>query len=407
MHSNHAIMKNRINRRGFLKSTLIGTSGTIIGASSLNAAGKGVSYDDKKIITRKLGNTGIELPIVSMGAMRSGNPGLIKAAKMAGIIHFDTAHRYQNGKNEVMLGKILKEFPRDSYVIATKIRPADYDRKTGTIGPGATKEKLMEKINTSLERLQTDYVDILYFHGVGSRKAALHELMLDVFTTIKKQGKAKHIGLATHSNEPEVIQTAIDTDLYEVVLAAFNFKQSHAEEIKKMIALAYEKGVGIIGMKTMAGAFRDKDRTDPINCKAALKWVLQNPGVTTVIPGMVNIEQLAENMSVIEDLKLTEEEEKHLEEVKLSAGLYCDGCGECLTACKMNLPVNDIMRAYMYTYGYKQIEKAYSLLADYDIPENPCSGCTECPVICSKGFNVHKKITDVARLRRIPGDFIV
>ena len=400
-------MTQRINRRGFLKSTLIGTSGTIFGASSLAAAGKNVSAGDIKMITRKLGNTGIELPIVSMGAMRSGNPGLIRAAKKAGIVHFDTAHRYQGGKNEVMLGEILNEHPRDSFIISTKIRPDDYDRSTGTIGPGATKKGLLEKFDTSLERLKMDYVDILYFHGVGSRKAATNELILDVFTTIKNQGKAKHIGLATHSNEPEVVQTAIDTDIYEVVLTAFNFRQSHAEEIKEKIAQASEKGIGIIGMKTMAGAFKDKDRTEPINCKAALKWVLQNPGVTTVIPGIVNTDQLVENMSVMKNLTLTEDEKKDLEEAKLSAGLYCDGCRECLAHCKKNLPVNEIMRAYMYTYGYSQVEKAYSLLADNDIPEDPCSSCIDCTVRCTKGFNVREKIADITRLRSIPRDFIV
>ena len=250
-------MKNKFNRRGFLKSTIIGTSGTIIGASSVIASEKSAALDNKKIITRKLGNTGIELPIVSMGSVRSGNPNLVKVAIEAGIMHFDTAYRYQRGQNEIILGEILKEYPRNSFIISTKIRPDDYDRKTGIIGPGATKEELLKKIETSLNRLQMEYVDILYFHGASSKKAAVNELMIDVFTTIKKQGKAKHIGLSTHSNEPEVIQAAIDNSIYEVVLTAINFKQDHVGEIKKKIDQASKKGIGIIGMKTMAGGYRD------------------------------------------------------------------------------------------------------------------------------------------------------
>ena len=61
----------------------------------------------------------------------------------------------------------------------------------------------------------------------------------------------------------------------------------------------------------------------------------------------------------------------------------------------------------MYTYGYSQIEKAYSLLADYDIPPDPCGNCTECPVICKKGFIVQERISDVTRLKSIPKDFII
>ena len=213
--------------------------------------------------------------------------------------------------------------------------------------------------------------------------------------------------MSTHSNEPEVIQAAIDNSIYEVVLTAINFKQDHVGEIKKKIDQASKKGIGIIGMKTMAGGYRDKERTQPINCKAALKWVLQDPNVHTTIPGMSSIDEISENMSVMENLNLTEEEEKHLDEIKLSADLYCNGCKECLAGCKKNLPVNDIMRVFMYTYGYNQIEKAHSLLADYNIPENPCENCTDCPVICRKGFNVHEKISDITRLKSIPKDFII
>ncbi|UCH15474.1 MAG: aldo/keto reductase [Bacteroidales bacterium] len=398
--------RNNIGRRNFLKSAIIGASGTVAGVSSLASPAKINYTENAKIITRKLGNTGIELPIVSMGVMRADNPNLVRASIKAGINHFDTAYVYGRGNNELMLGEVLKEYPRDSVIIGTKIRPDHYDRSTGTYGPELTKESIFEKFETSLERLQTDYVDILYLHGVKTKKAILNETIVDAFSEIKKQGKAKHLGISTHSNEPEVIQAVIDGSIYNIVLTAINFKQDHINEIKEKIALASKKGIGIIGMKTMAGAFIDREKTKPINCKAALKWVLQDTNVHTTIPGITNIEQLTENISVMENLKLTEEEKKHLEEARLSAGLYCDGCRECVPGCKKKLPVNDIMRAYMYTYGYIQIDKAHSLLTDTGIPENPCEGCTDCTVTCRKGFDIQGKIADVARLKTVPKDFI-
>jgi len=398
--------RQKIGRRNFLKSAIIGASGTIAGASSIASPAKISDFENMKIITRKLGNTGIEVPVVSMGVMRADNPNLVRAVLKAGIKHFDTAHGYQGGNNELMLGEVFKEYPRDSFIIGTKISPDGYDRSTGTYGPGLTKEGIIEKFETSLKRLQMDYVDILYLHGVRIKETILNEIIADAFTEIKKQGKAKHLGISTHSNEPEVIQAIIDSDIYEIVLTAINFKQGHVGEIKEKIALAAEKGIGIIGMKTMAGAFIDRDRTMPINCKAALKWVLQDPNVHTTIPGITNIEQLTENISVMENLNLTEEEKNHLEAAGLSAGLYCDGCMECIAKCKKKLPVNDIMRAFMYTYGYNQFDKAYTLLDEIDIPENPCDDCSDCPVMCRKGFNIREKIADIARLRTVPRDFI-
>jgi aryl-alcohol dehydrogenase-like predicted oxidoreductase len=398
--------RQKIGRRNFLKSAIIGASGTLAGASAIASQAKISDSENPKIITRKLGNTGIEVPVVSMGVMRSDNPNLVRAALKAGIKLFDTAHGYQGGNNEIMLGEVFKEYPRDSFIIETKIGPDHYDRATGTYGPGLTKESIIEKFETSLERLQMDYVDILYLHGGRSEKQILNKTVTDAFTEIKKQGKARHLGVSTHSNEPDVIQAIIDSDTYEIVLTAINFKQDHINQIKEKIALAAKKGIGIIGMKTMAGAFIDRERTMPINCKAALKWVLQDPNVHTTIPGITNIEQLTENMSVMENLNLTEEEKNHLEAARLSAGIYCDGCMECIAKCKKKLPVNDIMRAFMYTYGYNQFDKAYALLNEINIPENPCEDCSDCTVMCRKGFNVHDKIADIARLRKVPRDFI-
>jgi aryl-alcohol dehydrogenase-like predicted oxidoreductase len=398
--------RQKIGRRNFLKSAIIGASGTIAGASTIASPGETSNSENTKIITRKLGNTGIEVPIVSMGVMRADNPNLVRAALKTGIKFFDTAHGYQGGNNEVMLGEVFKDYPRDSFIIGTKIGPDHYNRETGTYGPELTKESIIEKFEISLERLQMDYVDILYLHGGRSEKQILNKIVTDAFTEIKKQGKARHLGVSTHSNEPEVVQIIMDSGIYEVVLTAINFKQDHIDQLKEKIALAAEKGIGIIGMKTMAGAFMDREKTMPINCKAALKWVLQDPNVHTTIPGITNIEQLAENISVMENLKLTEEEKNHLKEAGLTAGLYCDGCMECIAKCKKKLPVNDIMRAFMYTYGYNQFDKAYTLLNEIDIPENPCDNCSECPVICRKGFNIRDKIADVVRLKTVPRDFI-
>ena len=150
----------------------MGTTGALISTTAL--AKQHHSKDTEPVIIRRqLGKTGIEIPIVSFGVMRSDNPSLVKSAFQKGFVHFDTAHGYQEGRNETMLGEFFKDVPRESFVLATKVSPDDVNRETGELGPGATKENILTKFDLSLKRLQLKYVDILYFHGVSNPENCL------------------------------------------------------------------------------------------------------------------------------------------------------------------------------------------------------------------------------------------
>ena len=400
---------NGFDRRRFLKSSLLGTSSALLAVPALgqmSSVPTQASASKKKLITRKLGKTGIELPIVSFGVMRADNPALVKAALDAEIVMFDTAHGYQRGKNEEMLGEVLKDRKRESFVLATKVPPEETDRNTGILKPASTAKAFLDKLDISLKRLKLDYVDILYVHGISTRDAALFPAMIEAVTSAKKSGKAKHVGLSTHQNEPTVIEAAIESGVYEVVLTSVNFKQDHYFKVKEAIATAAKAGIGIVAMKTMAGGFHDKERTKPIDCKAALKFVLQDENITTAIPGNTNFDHLATNVSVNTDLAMTDDEKASLVIGKSESGLYCQGCKHCMPNCPMGLPIPDIMRAYMYTYGYKQPEMAQSLLSSLDLQNNPCSDCGHCTAVCAKGFNVADRIADVSRLLDVPAEFL-
>jgi uncharacterized protein len=392
-----------VSRRSFIRTSAVGVGAAVLASAAPASVLPG---DDKKtpkkLITRKLGNTGIELPVVSMGVMRADNPGLVKAALEAGMVHLDTAHGYQKGKNEEMLGEVLKTYPRDSFVISTKITPEG----SPSSDPAQLKAAYLAKLDLSLKRLQMPYVDILYLHGPSSRDVALAPPFLEALKEAKASGKAKHLGISTHKNEPEVIQAAIDSGVYEVVLTSLNFRQDHYPEMKKAIAAAAKAGIGIVAMKTMAGGFWDKDRTKPVNCTAALKFVLQDENVCTAIPGITTFEHLAENAAVNENLGMSAVEREALSLGKPEGGLYCQGCEHCTAGCTKGLPIPELMRAYMYTYGYANAAMGHELLAELDLGSNPCGDCGRCTAVCSKGFNVSEKIADISRLVDVPYEFI-
>jgi predicted aldo/keto reductase-like oxidoreductase len=369
--------------------------------------------DDNKIpsskfIYRTLGKTGIKLPIVSMGVMNADNPNLVKAALDAGIAHLDTAHGYQGGRNEEMIGQVIKDYPRDSYVLATKVVADKQDRKTGFFTEETKPGPFIEKFEISLERLGLEYVDILYLHSVVTKEAVMFEPILKTMLDLKKSGKTKFIGVSTHRNEPEVIRAVADSNVYDVVLTAYNFRQPHIKEMDSALAYAAKAGIGTVAMKTQAGVFWDKERQKQINMKAALKWALSNENIHTSIPGFTTFDQMNLDLSVMEDLKLTPEEKADLDlgnEMGMN-GLFCEQCGVCVPQCQKSLDIPTMMRSYMYAYGYKNYQAARETLTLAGTDDNDCADCTTCTVNCQMGFAVRDRITDISRLRNIPPEFL-
>jgi hypothetical protein len=302
-----------------------------------------------------------------------------------------------------MIGEVLKGRPRDSYVIATKaILPND--KITGLYTEEATEEAFLKKVDNSLKNLGLDYVDVYYLHNVWKRESALYEPALKAMEKVKKAGKARFVGITTHMNEPEVIHAAVDSKIYDVILTTYNFQQKYYAEVRDAIARASQAGIGIVAMKAIRGATQQGPTIK--NIPASFKWILQDPNVHTIIAGFTTFEHINIDLAVMENPTLTDDEKRDLQKEASVSGLYCQGCRQCLGQCLEHLPIPDLMRAYMYTYDYRNLVHAQDLILSLNLPARVCEDCTLCPVKCSIGFNVSKKIRDVVRLREVPTEFI-
>ena len=400
--------KKEIGRRDFLKSSLASVGGFVYLSSAdkpLQEKLEAKKKTEKRFPYRVLGKTGIRMPVITMGVMNTDNPNLVRAALDAGMYHLDTASTYQRGTNEAMIGEVLKGRPRDSFAISTKARLPG-DRKTGAIFPEGTEDDFTKKIDTSLKNLGLDYVDIYHHHGIQGREAALFEPVLKALDKAKKAGKIRFPGITTHRNEPEVIRAAIESKVYDVVLPAYNYRQQHAPEMRKAIAEAAKAGLGVIAMKAIGGNVGGSYAEKTIDARAGLKWTLQDPNVHTVIAGFTTFDQMKLDLEVMKDITLTQSEKDHLRQAAQAPGLYCQGCGQCLGQCARNLPIPDLMRAYMYVYGYRNLVEAQDLLFSLNLPADLCADCSSCPIKCSNRWDVSTRIRDVARLREVPPDFV-
>ncbi len=367
---------NELKRRMFLKQGLTGLAavGAVPGALKAAALGAATAAPAAaKPIVRTLGRTGLQVPVVSMGVMNADNPAVVQAALETGIVMLDTAHGYQRGRNEQMIGQVVKGRPRDSYMIFTKVPGPQRDRSLQGLSGEALQKAFLDMFDLSLQRLGLDHVEVLYLHNNSAAEHVQNPDMMEALTKAKKAGKARFIGTTTHSNEPAVIRATVQSKVYDVVLTAYNFRQDHAADVRKAVAEAAAAGLGVVAMKTQAGAYWDKEKQQPINMRAALKWVLNDPNVATAIPGFTTFDQLKEDWAVVTDITLTPQELKDLRLGEQVAGLYCQQCRQCVPGCPKGLPIPDLMRSYMYAYGYRNLQAAHELVGSLEIEGDPCA----------------------------------
>jgi predicted aldo/keto reductase-like oxidoreductase len=354
---------------------------------------------ERKFIYRTLGKTGIKVPVIGMGMLLSGNADLMRAAIDAGITHFDTtAGHPQQERNEEMMGEVLKGRPRESFIFGPKIH-LPRNQTTGLYVKEATEEEFLKKLEACLKRLKMDHVDILYHHDVSRKESALYEPVLKAMDKAKRQGKTQFLGLSTHTNVAEAVQAAVDSNFYEVVMAAYNFRQKDHLQIKAAIAQAAQAGLGVVAIKVIRGELEEGEK--PTNPRASLKWVLQDSNIHATIPGFSTFEEMNVDLSVMEDLTLTNAEKEDLKRASSMSGLYCQGCGQCLKQCPARLPIPDLMRAYMYAYGYRKPALAQSLVASLELPGRICEDCSSCAIICLNRWNIKEKVRDIVRLRDV------
>ena len=239
---------------------------------------------------------------------------------------------------------------------------------------------------------------------VSQRESAFHEPVMKAMEEAKKAGKARFLGMTTHSNVPGAVDAAVDSNFYEVVMAAYNPRQDNLLQVKEAIAKAADAGLGVVAIKIIRGNV-ERGGT-PVDPRASLKWVLQDSNVHATVPGFGTFEEMSTDLSVMEDLSLTDAERNDVEMEASGSGLFCQGCGQCLPHCNKELPIPDLMRAYMYAYGYREPALAHSLLDSLELPNHVCEDCSSCPVECSNGWNVVDKIRDIVRLNDAPSSII-
>jgi predicted aldo/keto reductase-like oxidoreductase len=388
-------MDSKTSRREFLSAGLMlpvaGASSSLGIVSPPENSVSNPTGSSVKLSYKTLGRTGLKVTTVGFGCMITSDPSVIERAADIGITYFDTARGYQRGNNERMVGAALGA-KRKQVVLSTKSGAQDKDR-------------LLSDIDTSLRELHTDYVDIWYLHGKGS-PADIRDDMIEAQQMAKKQGKIRFAGVSTHGGQQQLLPWLAQKGVFDVVLTAYNFTMDASME--QAIASAAKAGLGVVGMKVMAGGFRRLSPGDPNYQKlhqdgallAALKWVINKPSIATTIPSMTDMDQLDENLKAMAH-PFSDGEAKllaaHLEKI---SPLYCRMCGQCDGACQQGLPVADVLRCLTYADGYGQFALGRERFLELSSKQATvrCGDCIECTVSCPHGVQVSRRVARAQEL---------
>lgn len=399
--------KKGYSRREFIFKGIGGAAAAgLIGKSGLKLAAQVAKTPQP--LTRVLGRTGIRVPVVSMGVMNADNPALVKRSFELGIRHFDTAWGYQRGKNEEMVGSVLKGLKaRDQVVIATKVPPGRSEMMD-QMGDKLIEEEFLARLDQSLSRLQTDHVDILYIHGINDPKMLKRPGLLSALDKAQKSKKARFVGFSTHQGMADCLEAAALAGHFDVILTAINYSMFDDSALLAAMKKAAAAGIGLVAMKTQCKQSWYRDG-GPESLKsfydgtlintALLKWALRLESVATAIPGYVTFQELETDWPVVFNLDYTPEEVKFLSDrsVRLAMGSVCRQCAGCIGTCPRGVDVPALLRVHMYAASYGNFLQARQTLAEIQ-PQaglKNCVDCQECQAACVRGVGIARRLQEL------------
>jgi predicted aldo/keto reductase-like oxidoreductase len=356
--------KTRFSRREFLKATgAVGIGSLINAAPTMEKMAQAADSGNAVVPTRPFGKTGVNVSILSLGGMFDipNNQLLMKQALKWGVTYWDTADCYGYGRSEKGIGKFFAKYPetREKIFLVTKSDDRDPDGMT-------------RLLNRSLERLNTDYIDLYFVHGIRG----IEELNNETKAWAKKAkaaAKIRFFGFSTHSNMEECMLEAAKRDWIDGIMMTYNYRLMHSNKMKEAVAACSGAGIGLTAMKTqgggsvgtstetelkLAGRFLQKGFNDK---QAKLKAVWENSKIASICSQMPTITILTSNVAAALDKTSLSAGDLQLlnNYAQETASSYCAGCSDiCESALAEEVPVADVMRYLMYYESYGERDRA-------------------------------------------------
>ena len=365
---------------------------------------------------------GKQLSMLGLGAMRlplsSKNDAdidvaaaeeMVAYAMEHGINYYDTAWGYHNGQSEIVLGEILKKYPRESYYLASKFPGYDISNMNKV-------EEIFEK---QLEKTQKDYFDFYLFHNVCEINidAYLDETygIFEYLVKQKENGRIRHLGFSAHGSY-EVIERFLKKygHAMEFCQLQINYIDWEFQKVNKKVELVSSYDLPVWVMEPLRGGklavISEEYEAKLKECRPketvpgwAFRYLQSLPEVKVILSGMSNMQQLTENIKTFEtDEPLDETEMQCIAEVAGEMvgkiALPCTSCRYCTTKCPKGLDIPTLLELYnehIFTGGGFLPE--FGLMAiDKDKHPDACVGCKSCEAVCPQQIKIADAMKDFA-----------
>lgn len=287
---------------------------------------------------------------------------LLLKAYESGMTYFDTARAYSDSEEKI--GYAFKELDRSSYYIATKTMARNV-------------EGFWKDLNTSLEKLNTDYIDIYQFHNVDQvfkpgDGTGMYEAMLEA----KEKGMIRHIGITAHKYK--LAMEAAESGLYECLMFPFSYLSGDLEI--ELVNRCRENNIGFVAMKALAGGLIT-------NSKAAMAYMSQYDNVLPIW-GVQRESELDEFISYMDDTPFMDDEMKAfiVKEKEELGGDFCRGCGYCMP-CPQGIIINQCARISQMVRRAPTEEWTNEYWQNEMKKVETCLFCNQCASRCPYGLN--------------------
>ncbi len=332
---------------------------------------------------------------------------MVKYAFEKGINYFDTAWGYHNGNSELVMGEVLKDYPRESFYLASKFPGYDLSNMG----------KVEEIFNKQLEKCKVDYFDFYLFHNVC-------ELNIDgylneeygIFNYLIKQkenGKIRHLGFSSHGNL-ETMKRFLDKygkymEFCQLQINWLDWEFQYAKEKAELVksynipiwVMEPVRGGSLINLKPEYEKILKAFRPNASNAQWAFRFLQTIPEVTVTLSGMSSFEQLKENIATFETAEPLNDEEfsvllSFAKEMTMEKKLPCTSCRYCTTHCPQGLNIPWLIELYnehTYSNGGFIAPMALGALEKNKLP-SACIGCKACEAVCPQNIKISEMMSD-------------